>query len=39
MLMNKLGTKVRIQHSGKGGKIIIEYYSAEDFERITDLLG
>ncbi|MHC5037692.1 MAG: ParB/RepB/Spo0J family partition protein [Planctomycetota bacterium] len=38
-LMNKLGTKVRIQPSGKGGKIIIDFYSNEDFERISDLIG
>jgi ParB family chromosome partitioning protein len=38
-LMAKLGTKVRIQPSGKGGKILIEYYSNDDFERIFEIIG
>ncbi len=38
-LMEKLGTKVRIRTSGKGGKIVIDFYSPEDFERIADLIG
>jgi len=31
-LTNVLGTKVRITPSGKGGKVVIEYYSEEDLE-------
>jgi ParB family chromosome partitioning protein len=38
-LMNKLGTRVKIQPGRKGGKILIDYYSDEDFERIFELLG
>ncbi|MHC4600377.1 MAG: ParB/RepB/Spo0J family partition protein [Planctomycetota bacterium] len=38
-LMAKLGTKVRIQPSRKGGKIIIDYYSNDDFERIYEMIG
>ncbi len=38
-LMRSLGTKVRIKSSGKGGKIIIDFYSHEDFERIIELIG
>ena len=35
-----LGTKVSINRKGKaGGKIEIEYYSVDDFERLMDLLG
>ena len=35
-----LGTKVSISRKGKaGGKIEIEYYSVDDFERLMDLLG
>lgn len=32
------GTKVKIYHGKKGGKIEIEYYSHEDLERILELL-
>ncbi|NLM37746.1 MAG: ParB/RepB/Spo0J family partition protein [Firmicutes bacterium] len=32
------GTKVSIKNSGDRGKIEIEYYSPEEFERITELL-
>jgi ParB family chromosome partitioning protein len=32
------GTKVNIKGSYKKGKIIIEYYNKEDFERIIDIL-
>jgi ParB family chromosome partitioning protein len=38
-LMEKLGTKVVIKTSGKKGKIIIEFYSNEDFERIAEMIG
>lgn len=33
-----LNTKVNIQKKGSGGKIIIEYYSDEELERIVDKL-
>jgi ParB family chromosome partitioning protein len=33
-LQKILGTKVTIQHKKKKGKIILEYYSLEDFDRI-----
>ncbi len=32
-----LGTKVEIKHSGKSGKIEINYYSLDDFERIMGI--
>ncbi len=39
-LKRSLGTKVRIKAKakGKGGAIEIEYYSADEFERLLDLL-
>ena len=36
ILQNILATKVRIHHSKKRGKIIIEYYSFEDLDRIIN---
>ncbi len=33
-LKQALGTKVRIEPTGKGGKLTIEYYSAQDLDRI-----
>jgi ParB family chromosome partitioning protein len=33
-----LGTRVRITEKRKGGKIEIEYYSAEDLDRIYDTI-
>jgi ParB family transcriptional regulator, chromosome partitioning protein len=33
-LRNALGTKVSLQRSRKGGKIVIEFYSDEEFEAI-----
>ena len=33
-LQDKLGTKVRIDYRGKGGRITIKYTSADDLERI-----
>lgn len=38
-LQHRLGTKVRIQHGKKRGKIEIEYYSLDDLERVLALLG
>ncbi len=37
-LQRALGTKVRIQPQKKRGKIVIEYYSSEDLERIIALI-
>ncbi len=37
-LIRSLGTKVRIHHKGKKGKIEIEYYSLDELERLLDLL-
>jgi ParB family chromosome partitioning protein len=37
-LCKKLGTKINILKKGKKGKIIIEFYSNEEFERIYDIL-
>ena len=33
------GTKVKIIRSNKSGKIMIEYYSVDELERIVDLVG
>jgi ParB family chromosome partitioning protein len=37
-LQKALGTKVRIETQQKRGKIIIEYYSPGDLERITEII-
>jgi len=37
-LQKILGTKINIDHKKKRGKIVIEYYSAQDLERILGLL-
>ena len=37
-LQHHLGTKVRLQHGKKRGKIVIEYYSLDDLERVLKLL-
>jgi len=37
-LQKALGTKVQIQAGRKRGKIIIEYYSNEDLDRIIDII-
>ncbi|MFC1704189.1 ParB/RepB/Spo0J family partition protein [Candidatus Omnitrophota bacterium] len=37
-LQRLLGTKVRIRHSKKRGKIVIDYYSLEDLDRILEVL-
>ena len=37
-LKSYLGTKVNLQHRKNKGKIIIEYYSNDEFERIVDLI-
>ncbi|HET6370859.1 MAG TPA: ParB/RepB/Spo0J family partition protein [Nitrospiria bacterium] len=35
-LSRSLGTRVRIQPRGKGGKITVEYYSLEELDRLID---
>jgi ParB family chromosome partitioning protein len=35
-LRNALGTKVMLQRSRKGGKIVIEFYSDEEFSTLYD---
>lgn len=37
-LRSALGTKVEILRRRRGGRIVIEYYSDEDFERLYELL-
>lgn len=37
-LRNALGTKVEISRGRKGGRIAIQFYSDEDFERLYELL-
>lgn len=39
MLMEKLGTRVVINGTEKKGKIVIDYYSLDDLNRLYDLLG
>ena len=38
-LQHALGTKVRIYHGKKRGKLEIEYYSLQDLERVLKILG
>jgi len=38
-LVERLGTKVRVNKSGEGGKIVIEYYSQEDLSSLLDKMG
>jgi ParB family chromosome partitioning protein len=37
-LKRRLGTRVRLIEGKRGGKIVIDYYSAADLERILDLI-
>ena len=37
-LIRRLGTKVRIVHKGKRGKIEIEYYSLDELDRLLEIL-
>ncbi len=37
-MTRRLGTKVRMIEGKTGGKIVIEYYSPADLERIIDLI-
>jgi len=38
-LQRALGTQVRVQAKGKGGRIEITYFSAEDLERLLEILS
>ncbi len=38
-LTNVLGTKVKLQKSGQGGKIVIEYYSPEELKSILEKIS
>ncbi|HWR58382.1 MAG TPA: ParB/RepB/Spo0J family partition protein [Thermodesulfovibrionales bacterium] len=38
-LIRSLGTKVRIHHKGKKGKIEIEYYSLDELDRLLDIFA
>jgi len=38
LLRTMLGTKVHVKARGKGGRIDIDYYSAEDLERIVEII-
>jgi ParB family chromosome partitioning protein len=38
-LISRLGTHVRITPKAKGGRIEIDYYGAEDLERILEIFG
>lgn len=38
-LQQRLGTKVRVRHGKKRGKIEIEYYSLQDLDRLLRLFG
>jgi ParB family chromosome partitioning protein len=38
-LRQRLGTKIRLQPGKKGGRIVIDYFSHEDLERILRALG
>ena len=38
-LERRLGTKVDIQPTKKGGKLVVTYYSDDDLDRIKDLIG
>jgi ParB family chromosome partitioning protein len=38
-LQRALATKVRIERQGKGGRIVIEYYSEEELSRLYDRLA
>ena len=37
-LIQALGTKVRIEHKGKKGKIEIDYYSLDELDRLLEIL-
>lgn len=37
-LTEELGTKVRVEEQGQGGRIVIHFYSVEDANRLIDLI-
>jgi ParB family chromosome partitioning protein len=37
-LIKALGTRVRINHSGTRGRIVLEYYSMDELNRLIDIL-
>jgi hypothetical protein len=37
-MTRKLGTKVRLIHGKTGGKIVIDFYSPADLERVIDMI-
>src|SRR5205085_9160994 len=37
-MTRKLGTKVRLIQGKTGGKIVVEYYSPVDLERVSDMI-
>lgn len=37
-MARSLGTKVKIEGSEKRGKIVVEYYSRSELERLIDIL-
>lgn len=39
LMQQKFGTKVQIEHSKKGGRVILHYYGVEDLERLLSSLG
>lgn len=39
ILREKWGTKVTIKTSKKGGQLVIDFYSNDDFNRLLDMLG
>lgn len=38
-LRNKLGTKVKIEKKGRGGKILIEFFSEEELDELMDKIS
>lgn len=38
-LANYFATPVKIERSGRGGKIVVEFYSDDDLDRIAEILG
>ena len=38
-LRDRFGTKVKLTHTAKKGKIELNYYGNDDLQRILDLLG
>ncbi|MCW8133363.1 MAG: ParB/RepB/Spo0J family partition protein [Planctomycetota bacterium] len=38
-LRSHFGTKVHVEEGAKKGRIVVEFYSVEDFDRITGLMG